>query len=169
MIERLFIDFSVDKLRQLEERIQHCLGLLSAEQIWARGSEESNSVGNLVLHLSGNVRQWIISSVGGSTDVRHRDQEFAARGGVEVAALRNLLKETVDEALDVIRGLTADKLTDTVVVQGYNKSVLEVVYHVVEHFSLHAGQIFYATKLALNVDLGFYRHLPGPVHSEKTP
>jgi uncharacterized damage-inducible protein DinB len=168
-MERLFIDFSVDKLRQLETRIQHCLTLLTPEQIWWRGSEESNSVGNLVLHLSGNVRQWIISSVGGAADLRQREGEFAARGGIPADQLSKTLKETMDEAIHIIGSLSREKLTATVVVQGYNKSVVEVVYHVVEHFALHAGQIMYATKLLQKVDLGFYRHLHAPMHSEKTP
>jgi uncharacterized damage-inducible protein DinB len=168
-MERLFIDFSVEKLRQQESRIQHCLGLLTPEQIWWRGSDESNSVGNLVLHLSGNVRQWIISSLGGAPDSRQRDTEFAARGGVDADMLGRVLKETVDEAIPIIAGITADKLTATVVVQGYNKSVVEIVYHVVEHFSLHTGQIMYVTKLLRKVDLGFYRHLQNPAHQEKTP
>ena len=168
-MERLFIDFSVEKLRQLESRIQHCLTLLTPEQIWWRGSEESNSVGNLVLHLSGNVRQWIISSVGGAPDLRQRDGEFAARGGIPVDQLSKALRDTIDEAIPIIANLSLEKLTATVVVQGYNKSVVEVVYHVVEHFSLHAGQIMYATKLLQKVDLGFYRHLHAPTHGEKIP
>ena len=168
-MERLFIDFSVEKLRQQESRIQHCLGLLTHEQIWWRGSEESNSVGNLVLHLSGNVRQWIISSIGGAPDRRERDGEFAARGGVSVEDLRKTLNQTVEEAVAIVAGIEAERLTATVVVQGYNKSVLEVVYHVVEHFSLHTGQIMYVTKLLRKVDLGFYRHLQAPAHQEKTP
>ncbi|HYI94669.1 MAG TPA: DUF1572 family protein [Bryobacteraceae bacterium] len=168
-MERLFIDFSVDKLRQLETRIQHCLTLLTLEQIWWRGSEESNSVGNLVLHLSGNVRQWVISAVGGAPDIRQRAGEFAARGGMPADQLIKGLKETMDEAVPLISNLSREKLTATVVVQGYNQSVVEVVYHVVEHFALHAGQIMYATKLLQKVDLGFYRHLHSSTHSEKTP
>jgi hypothetical protein len=54
-------------------------------------------------------------------------------------------------------------------VQGYDKSILEAIYHVVEHFSLHTGQIIYATKLLRKEDLGFYKHLNHTTHSEKTP
>jgi uncharacterized damage-inducible protein DinB len=168
-MDRLFIDFSIEKLRQLESRISHCLGLLSTEQIWWRGSEECNSVGNLVLHLSGNVRQWIISSIGGASDLRQRDSEFAARGNIDGAELRVQLTQTMDEAIRVIEGITLNRLSDTIRVQGYNKTVLEAVYHVVEHFSLHTGQIMYVTKLLRKEDLGFYRHLGAPAHREKTP
>jgi hypothetical protein len=107
--------------------------------------------------------------VGGAADSRKRDSEFAAREGLTGPELSSILKQTVDEALPIIAGLTQDQLTATVVVQGYNKSVLEVVYHVVEHFSLHAGQIMYITKMLRKVDLGFYRHLQSPTHQERTP
>src|SRR5436190_8927728 len=98
-MERLFLSYSVEKLRQLQSRIDYCLERLSPEQIWWRGSEEANAVGNLVLHLNGNVRQWIISSVGGDPDRRDRDAEFNARGDVAAATLRSMLKDTVDEAI----------------------------------------------------------------------
>jgi len=79
---RLFLDYSARKLRQATGRIEDCLGRLTEEQIWARGAESENAVGNLVLHLSGNVRQWLVAGVGGRPDTRHRDAEFSARGGV---------------------------------------------------------------------------------------
>ena len=80
--DRLFLDYSARKLRQYAGRIEDCLGRLNEEQIWARGAESENAVGNLVLHLAGNVRQWIVAAVGGRPDIRQRDAEFAARGGV---------------------------------------------------------------------------------------
>jgi uncharacterized protein DUF1572 len=86
--EQLFLDYSVRKLRQLTGRIEDCLGRLTEEQIWARGAESENAVGNLVLHLSGNVRQWIVAAVGGRPDIRERDAEFGARGGLGRPAWR---------------------------------------------------------------------------------
>ncbi len=169
-MERLFLGYSIEKLRQLQSRIQECLQRLSQEQIWWRGADEVNAVGNLVLHLNGNVRQWIVSAVGGSADSRDRDSEFAAREGTTAAELRSKLDATLDEAVAVIESISADRLSQKVRVQGYDKSVLECVYHVVEHFSMHTGQILYVTKLLRKEDLGFYRHLSGPVaHSETTP
>lgn len=168
-MERLFLSYSAEKLRQSKERIQNCLERLSQDQIWWRGSDESNAVGNLVLHLSGNVRQWIIASVGGSPDSRDRDSEFAARDGIDASTLSSTLAATVDEAIRVIESVTPQQLTERVQVQGYDKSVLEAIYHVVEHFSLHTGQIMYATKLLRKEDLGFYKHLKQAAHSEKTP
>lgn len=168
-MERLFITFSVDKLRQLESRIQFCLDRLSPEQVWWRPSEENNSVANLVLHLSGNVRQWIISSIGNEPNARNRDSEFAARGDADVLALRVRLSETLEEAVQVIQSVTAERLTQRIIIQGFDVSVLEAIYHVVEHFAMHTGQILYITKLLRKEDLGFYRHLAGATHADKTP
>lgn len=108
--EAVFIQFSVDKLRQLTSRILTCLDKLSTEQIWLRHHESENAVGNLVLHLCGNVRQWIGSGVGGQPDVRARDQEFGEREGPAVAELKQRLQSTVQEATRTIEGLSAERL-----------------------------------------------------------
>src|SRR5580698_1399550 len=97
-----FLRCSSERLRLSASRIESCLGKLTAEQIWARGSENENAIGNLVLHLCGNVRQWIISGVGGSPDFRQRDLEFAARGGVPGSELTGRLRATIDEACAVL-------------------------------------------------------------------
>jgi len=160
-ITRQFLNHSVEKLRQYEGRIETCLGMLAEEQVWARGGENQNAVGNLVLHLCGNVRQWIVASVGGQPDIRERDAEFAARSGVPIADLRARLRQTIEEATAVIAALPPDRFTERLTIQGYDVSVFEAIYHVVEHFSMHTGQILFATKLLTNEDLGFYRHLSG--------
>ena len=159
-IDRLFLNFSADKLQELAPRIEICLGRLSEEQVWARGQENENAIGNLVLHLCGNVRQWIIFSIGGcEPDCRDRDGEFAARGGISKAQLLDQVRATVEEAVAVIRALPAERLSERRVIQGYEDSVLGAIYHVVEHFSMHTGQIIFATKMLTSADLGFYRHL----------
>lgn len=159
MIESLFLNSSVERLRLSESRIQYCLERLTPEQIWWRGADQTNSVANLVLHLCGNVRQWIISSIGGATDVRDRDAEFDAREGTDPANLRRLLTETVSEATKVLERVPPERLKDVIQVQVYEKTVLEAIYHVIEHFALHTGQILYITKLVRNEDLGFYKYL----------
>ncbi len=169
MIRDLFCEYSVRKLIQLAGRVDACLERLDDGQIWQRGSEAENAVGNLVLHLEGNVRQWAMSAVGGETDVRMRDAEFAARGGVEKAELRSRLAEAVAAAAQVISGLTEDRLVESVRVQGYELSALEAVYQVVDHFAGHAGQIQLLTKWYTKQDLGFYAHLSNPAHGEDTP
>jgi uncharacterized damage-inducible protein DinB len=154
-----FLSYSSSQLRDLSSRIEACLGELTDEQVWARGKESENAVGNLVLHLCGNVGQWIVSHVGGQPDHRVRPAEFAARGGVRKSELAARLRATVDEALKVIGGLTEAQLSARHTIQGYDVSVLEAIYHVVEHFSMHTGQIIFITKLLTTTDLGFYRHL----------
>ncbi|HEY2015356.1 MAG TPA: DUF1572 family protein [Bryobacteraceae bacterium] len=169
-LQRQFLDHSVEKLKQYTHRIETCLGKLNQEQVWLRGSENENAVGNLVLHLSGNVRQWIVSGVGAQPDVRQRDSEFSTRGGISVPDLMERLRATVEEASAVIRAVTPQRFAERLVIQKYEVSVMEAIYHVVEHFSMHTGQIMFATKLLTGSDLGFYAHLRTPApHGQKTP
>ena len=169
-LDGLFLDFSARKLDELSQRIDTCLDRLSEDQIWARGKENENAAGNLVLHLCGNVRQWIIANIGGQQDRRDRDGEFSARSGMSKQELRDRLRGTVQEALQVIGSVPAERLTEQLTIQGYEGSVLEAIYHVVEHFSMHAGQIFFITKMLTADDLGFYRHLQSSAaHGHRTP
>ncbi len=153
-------------------RIGDCVSRLTEEQVWARGSKNENAVGNLMLHLAGNVRQWIISGVGGAPDTRRRETEFAAEGGVTAEEMLGRLRETVGEACAVIASLDEPRLAEQRRIQGYDVSVLEAVFHVVEHFAMHTGQILFATKMVTGEDLGYYRHLnPGEAkaHGKQTP
>jgi uncharacterized damage-inducible protein DinB len=159
--EAIFLKFSADKLEQLHGSIQDCLARLTPVQIWTRNSENANAVGNLVLHLSGNVRQWIGSGVAGLADHRQRDAEFDARGGTAPAELSELLKTRVVEAAGIIRAVPAARLTERITPQGYDVTVLEAIAHVVEHFSQHTGQIMLLTKMLTGDDLGYYHHLRG--------
>lgn len=168
--DQLFLDYSCRKLEQLAERICACLGELDPAQTWQRVSENENAVGNLVLHLCGNVRQWIGFGVAGLADTRRRAEEFAARDGAPPAELADLLRGTVREAVAALRALPPGRLLESTRVQGYEVTALEAVYHVVEHFSGHTGQVIFATKRFTGRDLGFYRHLgESRLHSEKVP
>jgi len=168
--DRVFLDFSAKKLNQLSSRIAECVGKLKDDEVWARGHENENAIGNLVLHLNGNVRQWIIASIGGEPDTRVRDAEFATRGGTSPTELIERLDNTVKQAVTVLETLKPERLTHRVTIQKYEASVLEAIYHVVEHFSQHTGQIIFATKMLTGQDLGFYKHLKAATgHAEKTP
>jgi len=159
-VSSLFLEFSRRKL--LEEywpRLQACVATLTEEQVWSRPNEASNSIGNLLLHLNGNVRQWLIVSFNRVEDTRDRPTEFSDRHSLAPAALLEQLGATLDEASGVLSRLTEADLLKTIHVQGYTVSGVEGVYHVVEHFGLHFGQIVYITKLARGEDLGFYREL----------
>src|SRR5438552_971377 len=116
-------------------KIERCLGLLSDQQIWWRANEQSNSIGNLLLHLSGNVRQWIVCGLGDATDSRDRDSEFAQREMIPGVELFGKLKQTVDEAHAVLGRLDSNALLEKRTIQGFEVSMLEAILHVVEHFS----------------------------------
>lgn len=155
----MFLAASRQTLSKWCERVDKCLGQLTPEQIWWRGQENSNAIGNLVLHLCGNVRQWIVSGVGKSPDTRDRDAEFACRDPLPAAELSARLAAVVREADEVLSRLTEEDLRGRRHIQVYDVTVLEAVHHVTEHFAMHAGQILYATKLLTGADLAFYRHL----------
>ena len=169
MIEQDFLKYSADKLVQLSERIEDCLNRLSSDQVWTRNTDGENAVGNLVLHLCGNVGQWIGSGVGGKPDNRQRDTEFAARGEVQPAELAGRLRAIVSEAAEIVRSLPPARLMESTVIQKYDVTLMAAIYHVVEHFSQHTGQIIFATKLLTGRDLGYYKHLNQPKHFETTP
>ncbi len=129
---------------------------LAQEDIWWRPNSASNSIGNLVLHLAGNIRQWVVSGIGGAPDDRRRDEEFAKDGGLSGNDLLAHLERAVGEVDEVLEGLSPDQLLEKRVIQGMDVSVLDALYHVVEHFSTHTGQIIYLAKLRSGQDLGFW-------------
>ena len=141
-------------------RIVDCLEKLSPAQIWWRANDASNSVGNLVLHLTGNVRQWIISGLGGEADTRQRDLEFSERGPLSRRVLISRLRRTVLAACRVLHRLPSEELARVRTTQKYRVTGMEAALHVAEHFSHHAGQIILLTKLLTGSDLKF-THLPG--------
>jgi uncharacterized damage-inducible protein DinB len=136
-------------------RIERCLERLSDEEIWWRANPESNSIGNLLSHLAGNVRQWIISGLGGAPDQRQRQREFDEQGPFPGEELLANLKSTVEEADRVLAGVAASSLFDRRRIQGCDVTAMEAIYHVVEHFSMHTGQIILLTKMKKG-DLAFY-------------
>ncbi len=137
-------------------KIERCLERLTEEQIWWRPNEQSNSIGNLLLHLSGNARQWIVCGVGGATDARDRDAEFAQREVIAREDLHSLLKRTLADVDATLAQLDANQLLERRTIQGSNVSALEAILHVVEHFSMHTGQLILLTKLLTATDLHFY-------------
>lgn len=149
------------ELRTRRERIETCVRKLTEEQIWTRRHENENAIGNLVLHLCGNVRQWIISGVGGAVDQRDRDAEFARREPLPAEQLLSRLRETLDEADRVLERVRPEDLLSKRNIQVYEVSVLHAVLHVAVHFAEHTGQIIWATKGLTGDDLGFYGYLSG--------
>jgi uncharacterized damage-inducible protein DinB len=138
-------------------RIRACLAQLSVDEIWARPNEQTVSAGNLVLHLAGNVRQYVVATLGGVPDVRERQAEFDEKGPLPTAELLGRLEATMAQAAAVIERLDSATLLRSHRVQGFVETGLSILVHVVEHFSYHTGQIAYIVKSRKNVDLGFYR------------
>lgn len=151
-----FIAQACYRMDESTRMLRTALDELDEADVWKRPNPASNSVGNLMLHLCGNIRQYAISALGGTEDLREREAEFAARDGADKAALLEKLLATVDEALVTIRNADADNLLRVRSVQGFRLSGLGIVLHVVEHYSYHTGQIAFWTKLLKDKDLGFY-------------
>lgn len=155
-----FLAFSRRKLlEQYWPRLRRAVEPQSTERIWWRPNPASNSIGNLILHLNGNVWQWMVASFNRLEDERDRPAEFNATGGLSAADLLDRLCATMDEAAKVLSRLTIEDLLATYHIQGYTVSGLGAVYQVVEHFGLHYGQIVYITKLLEGCDLSFYSEL----------
>lgn len=150
---------ALELLEEYWPRLHGCVESLTEEQAWWRPNEASNSIGNLILHLNGNVRQWLIASFNRVEDARDRPAEFAERRLIPPAGLLEKLGETMQDASAVLSRLTEADLLSTFQIQGYAVSGLQAVYQVVEHFGMHYGQILYITKLVRDEDLGFYREL----------
>ena len=156
----LFLEFSRKKLLgQYWPRMKECVAPLTEEQVWWRPNDASNSIGNLLLHLNGNVGQWLVASFNKDEDNRDRPAEFAAHGHATAVELLAKLGATMDAAAAVLDRLTVEELLAPYTIQGYEVRGLDAVYQVVEHFGIHYGQIVYITKCLLGKDLGFYKEL----------
>ena len=157
LVSKAFVDRAQEYLSgHYLPKIERCLEKLTDEQIWWRANEESNSIGNLVLHLCGNARQWIISGIGSRPDMRVRDAEFQQREIISRDELLTLLRTTMSEIETVLRAVDPSVLLDRRQIQGHDVDILEAIFHVTEHFSMHTGQIIMLTKLLTSSDLRFY-------------
>lgn len=137
-------------------RLKLCLNHLSEDQIWHRPNEHSNSVGNLVLHLCGNMRQWILSGLAGQTDIRERDAEFSRTEPIPTAQLLGQLDALATEVNRALDEVQPEDLLSGHDVQTFRENGLSILVHVVEHFSYHVGQITYVVKATKNIDTGYY-------------
>ncbi|HJQ12183.1 MAG TPA: DinB family protein [Gemmatimonadaceae bacterium] len=135
-------------------KLRHCVDALPREAVWARPNPSSNSIGNLLVHLTGNVSEWILGGVGGRRITRNRAAEFAQQEGADAKTLLDGLEAVLREVDSVLAGLTETDLQRELVIQDRKTTVLAAIYHVVEHFAMHSGQIILLTKL----------HAPGKIH-----
>lgn len=153
--------------KQYLPRILSCLRELGDEGCWRRSNPASNSAGNLVLHLAGNMHQWITSGLGRAPDIRNRSAEFSETGPIGSALLAALLTKEVRDARRVLRNLTAADLRARYTIQQYPRVTgMAAIQRVTEHVAYHAGQIIYITKSYLGRDMGFTR-LPGEARARQ--
>jgi uncharacterized damage-inducible protein DinB len=132
------------------------MNALPTEAVWARPSAGSNSIGNLLVHLKGNVTEWMLGGLGGKHVERHRAAEFALSEGADAKTLLDDLEKTLREVDGVLAGLTAKDLERSLIIQDRETTVLSAIYHVVEHFAMHTGQIILMTKLYAPDSIHFY-------------
>lgn len=140
-------------------RINTCIENLNETEVWQKANESSNSIGNLMLHLIGNITQYIISGLGGEPDNRNRDLEFYPQKRIPKAELENILSIAVNGSITIIKSLSIQQLTRRYSIQGHDISGIASLIHVTEHLSYHTGQIVYLTKALKNIDTGFYKGL----------
>jgi uncharacterized damage-inducible protein DinB len=162
MVSELFISRSRYWLtKEYPIKIRHCVEALPSADTWSRPNETSNSVGNLLVHLAGNVTEWILGGVGGQTISRYRAGEFAQKKGRDASKLLRDLEIVLGKADAVLAKLDAEDLDRSIVIQARETTILGAVYHVVEHFAMHTGQIVLLTKIYAPDKIHFYEDAGG--------
>ena len=149
--------------RRMEEeslaRLVSCLQKLSLEQIWFAPNENCNSVGNLVLHLEGNITQWIMSGLGNLPDQRSRPQEFVTNQDLKKEELIQRITRTINDSVTLVDSLDEADVMESRNVQVFEEDGISILIHVIEHTSYHTGQVTLLTKMMLNLDTGYYKDL----------
>lgn len=140
---------AANELASALERIRHCLNQLSDEQVWWRSRPSMNSIGNLMLHLCGNVRQWLVAGLDGAANVRDRPAEFAERGPIPKGELLRRLEAVVDEAKAALERQTAGQLLKSRRIQGHDVTGLSAIFNSVPHFRGHTQEIIHLTRSLL--------------------
>lgn len=162
MTGKLFLEKSRYYLAtEYPSKIRLAVADLSYDDIWRRPNEDSNSIGNLIVHLAGNIRQWIVAGIGGAPGDRDRASEFEMRNGPGLPELLKLLASAVDDADQVLAALSKKDLRLARTIQGRETNVLDAIYHVVEHFSMHTGQIIMMAKMYAPGSVKFYDNAGG--------
>ncbi len=137
-------------------KIRLAVAPLTDEDIWWRPAAGSNSIGNLILHIEGNARQWILGGVAQEENERDRDAEFSATGGWSKAELIDRLAQSFQLIGAAILAVPASEMDAPRVIQGATTTVFNAIYHVVEHVSMHTGQIIQLTKWRAPGAIRFY-------------
>jgi hypothetical protein len=144
-----FIAAARNTLAEGMRKIEHCVGQLNDQQVWWRPRPEMNSIANLMLHLSGNLQQWIVAGVGGAKDVRNRPLEFSDRSIRPKGDVIGLLEKTIAEADAALARLKADQLVSRRRIQGYDTNVIAAIMNTIPHFRGHVQEIIHITRQQL--------------------
>lgn len=151
-----FKEQAICRMNESMEKIQQCLHDFPEDKLWERPNDSLISVANQILHLKGNITQYIMAGLAEKPDLRQRDQEFETRSGLDKPDLLRIITSTIHEACSVIKECTDENLSKSREVQGFRLTGLGIILHVVEHLSYHTGQIIFWTKQLLDKDMGFY-------------
>ncbi len=133
------------------KKIEHCLKQLNDEQVWWRPNpeikqSEMNSIANLMLHLSGNIRQYIVSGLGGAADVRNRPLEFTDRSRRPKSEILETLRSTIADADAALAKLTAADLLSTRHIQASDVNATKALFKCLTHFHGHVQEIIHLTR-----------------------
>lgn len=150
-------------------RIERALAILPERDLWRRPHDGVISVGVILQHLEGNVRQWIVSGLGGASDERERAVEFEQHERATVSELLANLRSTVERAAEVIEALGKRDLKRTHTIQGFEITGLDALYHVVEHFSWHTGQLVWIAKACAGRSHGLSFYDTSAINAAKNP
>lgn len=154
-VSNLFVKEIRARLYESHQRIVHCVRQLNGQQLWWRPQDEMNSIANILLHLCGNLRQWIINGLTGSSDSRNRSEEFTDRSGCAKSELMDRLEVVVMEADCVLSELNVGQLLDARRIQGFNETVMSAILNSVTHFNGHTQEIVYITRLQLGASYNY--------------
>jgi hypothetical protein len=154
-----FADRCTEQLRLNLPRIEKCLAEVTEDEVWLKPGPQAVSIGHLILHLNGNVTQYILSGLAGAPDRRVRDLEFTTEEKRSRAELFKMITATVHAACEVIKKTGKEDLLAARKVQGFDYTGTGIIVHVVEHFSYHVGQISFRVKTMKEIDLGYYAGL----------
>ncbi|MCH2230207.1 MAG: DUF1572 domain-containing protein [Crocinitomicaceae bacterium] len=157
--DHLISTFNERVFKESYVRIYKCLTLLDEKQLWDSPSGNVPAIGCLILHLSGNARQWILSGLGGEKDNRVRDDEFLIHRNIRKSELVFLLENLKVQLRNCLNNLDASLLDKELVIQGFKVTGFAIIIHVLEHFSYHTGQITLLTKLYSNKETDYYSGL----------
>jgi len=155
-VATLFIRSARDILDEGMRKTEHCVAQLDDDSLWWRPTPKQNSVANLMLHLAGNIRQWIVSGVGGASDVRDRPREFSERSGRPKGDVLETLRSAVREADAALARLSAEQLVQPRRIQGFEVNVLSAIFDTVAHFRGHTQEIIHITRAAVGDRYAFH-------------